>query len=254
MDKKVFPAGMSPIGEGTFRFACHPGVACFMLCCRRVDLLLYPYDIIRLKSRLGIFSDAFLDKHTVMAYRDNPFFPTVTLKMADNAERTCPFLGETGCTIYEDRPTACRMYPLERAVDRSLPESGPKDYYFVHRVEHCLGHNENREWTVAEWIRDQEIATYNLMNDLWVEFDTLIRNAPWTLEKNAEQKRKMAFMACYNLDAFRSFVFESTFLKRFKVPSKVIKKLRADDVELMKFGLNWLKFFLGHENTFVSAR
>lgn len=249
MEKKEFPEGMVPIGEGTFRFACHPGVACFMLCCRRIDISLYPYDIIRMKNRLKLSSDQFLDKYTIVAFQDNPFSPAVMLKMADNAEHTCPFLGDSGCTIYEDRPTACRTYPLERAVDRSLPKSGPKDYYFVHRAEHCLGHNESREWTVTEWIKDQEIESFNRMNDRWVEVDTILRKVPWVMEKNAEQKRKMAFMTCYNFDAFRRFIFESTFLKKFSIPPKMVKRLRIDDVELMRFGLNWLKFFLGVEKT-----
>lgn len=253
MEKKEFPEGMVPIGEGTFRFACHPGVSCFTFCCRRIDILLYPYDIIRLKKRLGISSEAFLDNYTIMAYKENPFFPTVMLKMADNAERTCAFLGHGGCTIYDDRPTACRTYPLERAVDRSLPASGPKDYYFVHRVEHCLGHNENREWTVADWIKDQQLGTFNDMNDLWVEVDTLLRKVPWVVEKNAAQKKKMAFMACYNPDMFRRFVFESTFLKRSNVAAKLLKKIKTDDVALMKFGFNWLKFVLGPEKTFCAA-
>ncbi len=240
---------MVPIGEGTFRFACHPGVVCFTRCCRRIDIMLYPYDIIRLKKRLGISSDQFLDKYASITGEGNAFIPTVMLKMADNEERTCPFLGDGGCSIYDDRPTACRTYPLERAVDRSMPASGPKDYYFVHRVEHCLGHNENKEWTVAEWIKDQEIETFNLMNDLWVEVDTLLRKAPWMMENSLEQKRKMAFMTCYNLDMFRRFVFESTFLKRFDIPARLLKRIKTDDVELMEFAFSWLKFFLGREKT-----
>ena len=60
--EKKFPEGMVPLGKSTFRFACHPGVSCFTQCCRKLDLFLYPYDIIRLKKRLGISSEEFLDK------------------------------------------------------------------------------------------------------------------------------------------------------------------------------------------------
>lgn len=234
---------MVPVGDGTFRFACHPGLSCFTLCCRRVRIVLYPYDIIRLKQRLDITSEQFLDKYADIIPQDE-CLPTVTLRMADNEENTCPFLSKMGCTVYNDRPTDCRTYPLERAVDRSLPQSRPKDYYFVHRAEHCLGHNESREWTVPEWIKDQELQPFNQKNDLWVEIDTLIRATPSATKESYEKQRKMAFMACYNLDAFRRFVFESTFLKRFNIPPKIVKKLRSDDVELLKFGVDWLRFFL----------
>ena len=37
----------------TFRFRCHPGVGCFNRCCRNLNLFLYPYDVIRLRNRLG---------------------------------------------------------------------------------------------------------------------------------------------------------------------------------------------------------
>lgn len=254
--QKEFPEGMIPIGDGTFRFACHPGLSCFTFCCRRVDIVLYPYDIIRLKNRLGIDSERFLDKYTNIVSKDE-FLPAVMLKMADNTERTCPFLTGNGCSIYLDRPTDCRTYPLERAVDRGLPDSGVRDYYFVHRAEHCLGHNEEREWTVAEWIKDQDIEIFNRLNEIWVEIDTLIREAGGSPGPDSAKKRKMAFMACYNLDVFSRFIFESTFLKRFSIPSKVIKLLKSDDVELLKFGVDWLRFSLGRDKTLslkVSSR
>jgi len=54
----------------------------------------------------------------------------------------------------------------------------------------------------------------------------------------------MALMATYNLDRFRDFVSKSTFLKRYKVKSDVLKKVRADDLALMKFGFGWVKFFV----------
>lgn len=51
-------------------------------------------------------------------------------------------------------------------------------------------------------------------------------------------------MACFNVDEFKNFIFESTFLSRFDLPSERIKKLKASDVELMKFGFDWTMFFL----------
>ncbi len=239
---------MQPIGKGAFPFLCHEGLACFAFCCRRVDIVLYAYDILRMKTRLGLTSDDFLDRFAKMTAGDHPL-PRVMLRMAENTEHTCPFLGESGCTIYADRPTDCRTYPLERAVDRDLAASGPRDYYFVHRADHCLGHSESREWTVREWIENQEIELFNRMNDLWVEADSLIRRAVLPTDKNSEQRQKMAFMVCYNLDMFRRFLFESTFLKRFNLPQKTVNGVKTDDIALLKFGVDWLRFFLGFDKT-----
>ena len=62
---KKFPEGMVPLEKSRFRFACHPEVPCFMVCCRKLTLPLYPYDIIMLKKRLAIHSADFLGRHTL---------------------------------------------------------------------------------------------------------------------------------------------------------------------------------------------
>ena len=54
----------------------------------------------------------------------------------------------------------------------------------------------------------------------------------------------MAFMATYNIDRFRDFVFQSSFLKRYRVKSALRKKLKTDDVALLKFGFEWVKVFV----------
>ena len=42
-------------------------------------------------------------------------------------------------------------------------------------------------------------------------------------------------------EKFKAFVFESSFLDRYKVDAATLKKIKADEVELLKFGLKWLK-------------
>ncbi len=48
-------------------------------------------------------------------------------------------------------------------------------------------------------------------------------------------------MVCYNLTQFKKFVFESTFLDRYEINPERIEKIKKDDVELLKFGFDWLK-------------
>ncbi len=104
------------LGNNTFSFACNETIPCFTKCCHNADMFLYPYDIIRLKQNLGMTSEEFLVKHTITAFRDNPFFPSVMLKMSDDQGHPCSFLTKKGCTVYEDRPYSCRAYPLEPAI------------------------------------------------------------------------------------------------------------------------------------------
>ncbi len=230
--------------KDTFHFDCHPGVTCFTRCCKDADMYLYPYDVIRMKNRLRISSNQFLEQYTFQAIRDNPHFPSLMLKMLDDDQKWCPFLSINGCMIYEDRPFSCRAYPLERAVARSGGETERTVLYFIAEDSYCKGHNESRKWTIKEWIKDQQIQLYNNMNDLWVDIDTLFRANPWGPKGIDNPALRMAFMACFNIDEFKKFVFESTFLSRFNVHQDRVCQLRESDVELMKFGFDWITFFL----------
>ena len=54
----------------------------------------------------------------------------------------------------------------------------------------------------------------------------------------------MFFLASYNVDKFRKFVFESSFLQRYPTEDQTLERLRTDDTALLEFGLGWLKGIL----------
>ena len=60
---------------------------------------------------------------------------------------------------------------------------------------------------------------------------------------------EMFYTVCYNIDKFREFIFESTFLKRFTVAEETVNKIKDDDEELLRFGIEWLKYCLFGEKT-----
>ena len=233
------------IEEGdTFRFSCHPGIACFNRCCRNLNLFLYPYDVLRLKKQLKVTSSEFLDRYVDVVLREGSFFPDVLLSMSDNAQRTCPFLSDAGCRVYVDRPDACRTFPVEQGALYDTAAGRVRPVSFFRPPDFCLGQYEKTEWTLGDWADDQGARVYNQMTLLWSDLRRLFQVDPWRGEGPDGARGKMAFMAVYNLDSFRPFVFRSSFLKRYRVKPKVLKKLRTDDVALMKFGFEWVAFFL----------
>ena len=248
MEKK-FPEGMVPLGSEKFKFSCHNGVACFTRCCRQVDMYLFPYDIVRLKKALNIDSHECIQKYTRLVQGDNPYFPAVMLKL--NEENTCPFLSEDGCRVYDDRPSACRTYPLERAVDRTPESKQESEFYFMTHHEYCLGHKEDNDFTVKEWVRNQRLEQYNLMNDLWGELDTLFSQNPWRGEGSGGEKQRLAFMVCFDIDGFRKFVEHHDLLKKFRIDKDTKKRIKEDDQELLKFGFEWLKLILNGKTSLV---
>lgn len=231
-------------GNDTFTFRCHSGLECFNRCCRNLNLFLYPYDIICLKKNLGITSDEFLDQYTDIVMRPGNFFPDVLLRMADNQEKTCPFLTPTGCSVYADRPDACRTFPVEQGVIFNAAENKTKPLYFFKPPDFCMGQYENKKMTIKEWTVDQGANKHNKLTALWADLKAFFNENPWGMEGPEGRKAKMAFMSTYNMDSFRSFVFNSSFLKRYKVKSTVLKKIKAQDTELMKFGFLWVKYYI----------
>ena len=116
--------------------------------------------------------------------------------------------------------------------------------YFFNPPDFCLGQYESQQWTSETWAEDQDAVLYHDMTAQWAEVKALFQKDPWGHEGPHGPKGKMAFMATYNLDRFRGFVFQSTFLKRYKVKQDVLRKIKTDDVALMRFGFAWIKFFV----------
>jgi Fe-S-cluster containining protein len=244
--KELEKSSMEPIKDGKFFFACHPGVTCFTRCCSDLDLALTPYDVLRLKNRLGISSSDFLDRYTTEEVRHNCGLPMLMLKMKNDSKRTCPFLGPEGCTVYQDRPGACRLYPVARAA--KYVGGRVKEKHYLLKESHCLGFQEEKEWTDKEWLEDQGLELYNEMNGLWMAINQSgeENNSPPPI---TDEKLKMYFMACYNLDMFKKFVFESRLLNLFQINKKTVSQIQSDERELLKFSFRWLQFAIFAKNT-----
>jgi len=149
--------------------------------------------------------------------------------------------------VYEDRPGACRIYPLGRAATRSPLDGTPREFYFTVREEHCRGFEQPRQWAVRDWIGNQGLAEYNTFNDLLMDLYVLkSRRKGLTL---GQQQMQMFIMSCYNLEKFREFIFKSAFLRKFDIDSDRVNAIGHDDAKLLEFAFDWLKFALFQEAT-----
>jgi len=227
-----------------FTFQCDPDVSCFNLCCRNLNLFLYPYDVLRLKNHLNITSSQFIDQYTDIVMRENSFFPEVLLRMADNSEKTCPFLTESGCFVYPDRPDACRTFPIEMGIQYSEATKQDEPVYYLRPPDFCKGIDTKTSWTLETWRVDQAVEPYHHMTIQWAKIKRLFQNDPWGQAGMNGKKGKMAFMALYNIDEFRDFVFKSTFLKRYKVKQDLKQKMKKKDEALLNLAFEWVKLFV----------
>jgi Fe-S-cluster containining protein len=98
-------------GSHAIEFSCHKGIACWNACCSNIDISLTPYDVLRMKTRLGITSTEFLKDYTVPYEMEKDGIAGIKFRPIEGGS-ACRFMKPEGCDIYTDRPTACRYYPV----------------------------------------------------------------------------------------------------------------------------------------------
>jgi len=235
--------------ESRFRFSCHKGLECFTRCCRGINIVLTPYDVIRMKQRLGLDSEQFLAVYTEIQLLEKTDLPVPSLRLLDDAEQSCPFVREgEGCIIYEDRPSACRYYPVGHATLRPKEGDDSEQFYFFVREPHCKGFESEKEWTVASWRKDQGVDQHDLANAGWIELMVRKRSFPPNIRFSTDAK-KLFYMASYDMDRFRRFVLESSFLALNPLDEKTLEAIKTDDAALMRLGHEWLKGVLFSKGT-----
>jgi Fe-S-cluster containining protein len=230
------------------QFRCYPGIGCFTKCCSGIRINLTPYDIYRLKKRLGMSYHDFLMQYTVPRSIDGTPLPIVVLKLKDDESKSCPFVTPEGCTVYTDRPVTCRYYPIGMAIMKKYDKETGQDFFIKIKEDHCLGHNESKEWTIDEWRADQESDLYDEMNSDWME--VVLKAKTLGMVEFGQKSLNLFFMVSSNLDMFRDFVFNSNFLNAYEIAPEVVKKIKEDELELLKFSLKWLRFTMFGEGDF----
>jgi hypothetical protein len=77
------------------------------------------------------------------------------------------------------------------------------------------------------------------MNNEWMQL--VMRRKSYGMQANlSEHGQKMFFMVSTNLEKFKSFIFESSFLDTYEIDDETLGKIKNDDVELMFFGFKYL--------------
>jgi len=238
MTEEMIPVHM----DDPMKFDCRPGNICFNECCRDLNQALTPYDILRLKNNLGISSQAFLGKYTYRHNGPESGLPVVEFKPNPGTGRECFFVTEKGCSVYEDRPGSCRLYPLARAISRSRETGVITEYFALIEESHCKGFGRKTGLTIGQWLDRQDVEAHNRNNDKLMELISLKnRILPGKLEGAQSDQ---FYLALYDLDEFRTQIFDQDLAKDFTLPLSFFDSLKSDDEALLDFGIEWVKNML----------
>lgn len=235
-------------GDAKIHFRCHKNVACFNACCKSIDISLTPYDIIRIKTRLGLTSSEFLRNYTVPYEMEKDGLTGVKFLPVEDGT-ACRFMTDAGCSIYEDRPTACRYYPVALLSIRKQDESVDRQHYATVKEDHCLGHQDPREISIDDYRAEQGLNEYDDLARGWRQLILKKKSSGPAIGKPSKRSLQLYFMACYDIDRFQAFVENESFSDVFILPEEEREKIVADDVHAMTFAFRFLRQVLFGENT-----
>ncbi|MBW2409520.1 MAG: YkgJ family cysteine cluster protein [Deltaproteobacteria bacterium] len=222
-----------------FRFECSSTVPCFNECCRDLNQFLTPYDIVRLKNHSDMSSGDFLKNYCSRHTGPESGLPVVSLRPLSAPQLTCPFVTTAGCSVYENRPSSCRTYPLVRVISRSRETGIINERFMVLKESHCLGFNEDGTQTVRQWVEQQGLTDYYTYNDMLMGLISLKNQMrPGPLDVKSGQ---IFHMALNDLDSFRLQIFDNDLLEGHEMEPKRIAAIKTDDVALLEFGIEWVQ-------------
>jgi len=225
--------------EDKIKFRCHKDISCWNQCCSRADVSLAPYDIIRMKKNLNIDSSEFLKNYTVPFEIDAHGIPGIKLRTTDDG--ACLFMTDEGCSVYEDRPTACRYYPSGLLSMRALGKNEDEQHFLMIKEPHCKGHDEDREITIADYRKEQVVEEFDELNRDFYRIILKKKSTGPTIGAPSEMSLQLFFMASYDVDRFRRFVISDSFKNMYTITDEEFASFENDDIELMKFGFKLMK-------------
>ena len=235
------------------QFSCHKGIGCWNACCSNIDISLTPYDVLRMKKRLGIISTEFLKDYTVPYEMEKDGIAGIKFRPVDGGS-ACRFMRPEGCDIYEDRPTACRYYPVALLSMRKQDEYVDRDSYALVKEDHCKGHDEKRSLTIAEYRKEQGLEEYDELARGWRQLVLKKKSSGPSIGAPSLRSRQLFFMACYDVDRFREFVYSSSFTNLFELKQEEKEAFATDDDALMQFAFRFLRqVMFGEESIVLNA-
>jgi len=248
------PIPVSPVipnqlpGDAVIQFRCHKDIDCFNACCKNIDIMLTPYDILRLKKRLGITSTEFLRLYTEPFEFGKNSVAGVKYKPKEGTTE-CQFVTEAGCSVYEDRPTACRYYPVGLLSTRRQDENFDRASYALVKEDHCHGHFEDRKLTIDEYRKEQGLEEYDEHGRAWRQLILKVKSAGPAIGNMSKTSLRFFFMACYDLDRFREFVRSTGFSTTYDIGEATRNELLTDDMALLRFGDRMIRQIMYGEET-----
>jgi len=105
--------------DDTFRFRCHKDIGCFNVCCHQIDLPLTPYDILRLKNRLGMTAIEFIQEYGLPYEMDAHGMPGIKMRPLPNST-SCQYREQQGIPKFDEMNEGWRDIIIKKRSSAAL--------------------------------------------------------------------------------------------------------------------------------------
>lgn len=151
------------LGPGDkFQFSCdRTGNCCFNR--HEQPIILSVYDVFRLRQHLKVSGKEFSEKYGKFLLGAQSQLPLMILRNEwidkDKRFSHCTFLKGSDCSVYQNRPQVCRMYPVGRIGSEF------NSYFFLTDTKGCCRSGQGKEHTIEDWLEKAEVEPFINWND-----------------------------------------------------------------------------------------
>ena len=167
------------------RAACSDCAGC-SACCEDMgqSVILDPLDIYRLTKHFSCGFEQLMNDYIELHIEDGMMMPHLKMSGAGNA---CVFLNEKKrCSIHEDRPGICRLFPLGRIYE------GETLSYFL-QSEGCVKENRSKV-KVSKWLDTPDLKKNQKYLTDWHTFRKKMQEILPDMEDENQKKTIMMFL------------------------------------------------------------
>lgn len=143
----------------TFQFECE---MCGECCRKREEpIIITGVDVFRIAKALKIETGDVLAKYTLCHIGYDSHLPVIVLK--ERLDGSCSFLRKGKCSIQQNKPAVCALYPLGRFYDGQ----NRTFHYFVNPYTCQSSHKTGKDWTLEEWMELFDLKESEEMTAEW---------------------------------------------------------------------------------------
>lgn len=174
-------------------------------CCHGMgnSVVLDPYDMYRLTKLLNTdFTSLMNSKKITLSVIDGTILPSMSMEGNDEA---CVYLNEQGrCSIYDARPSICRIFPLGRYYTEG-------SFKYILQIHECAKKNRTKV-KVKDFISVKNIKEDAEFINRWHYFLEAVQGR---IKGITEDKAKAVILQILNLFYVTAYDFEKDFYGQF---------------------------------------